>query len=85
MLFLLLEFSKEQESQKYINHSMSYSMDFCLTLLSFIFLMKTMKKITSSLFLAAILPLLFACKSGKASCDAYGKFDVKTTQDQASK
>lgn len=44
-----------------------------------------MKKYTTSLFIVAISLLLFACKSSKASCDAYGKIDIKTSQDQASK
>ena len=44
-----------------------------------------MKKITTSLFLTAILISLCACKSGKASCDAYGKVNTENISDQASK
>jgi hypothetical protein len=44
-----------------------------------------MKKFTTSLILTAILICLCACKSGKASCDAYGKVNTESSSDQASK
>jgi hypothetical protein len=44
-----------------------------------------MKKITTSLILTAIVISLYACKSGKASCDAYGKVKSENVSDQASK
>jgi multisubunit Na+/H+ antiporter MnhC subunit len=44
-----------------------------------------MKKITTSIILTAIVISLCACKSGKASCDAYGKVHTESISDQASK
>ncbi len=44
-----------------------------------------MKKVTTSLILTAILISLFACKSGKAGCDAYSKVKTENLSDQALK
>lgn len=47
--------------------------------------MFTMKKLTTILVLMVILISLGACKSGKASCDAYGEVNTKNISNQASK
>lgn len=44
-----------------------------------------MKKITVILTLFVMFISMVACKSGKASCDAYGKVEATQTSDQASK
>lgn len=44
-----------------------------------------MKKITISLVLLTVLFATSSCKSGKASCDAYGKVATTASSDQASK
>ena len=44
-----------------------------------------MKNIITSLMLTALVSVMFACKSGKANCDAYGKIESNSVSKQASK
>ncbi len=44
-----------------------------------------MKKITTVLAIIVILMSMVSCKSGKSSCDAYGKVEATQNSDQASK
>ena len=44
-----------------------------------------MKKTTTVLALIVLLTTMLSCKSGKSSCDAYGKVETTQVHDQASK
>jgi hypothetical protein len=44
-----------------------------------------MKNIITGLILTILTSIMFACKSGKASCDAYGKIESNSVSKQASK
>jgi|LakMenE01Jun11ns_1017448.scaffolds.fasta_scaffold8098654_1 hypothetical protein len=44
-----------------------------------------MKNIITGLILTILTSMMFACKSGKAGCDAYGKIESNSVSKQASK